>query len=452
MSSGEKLTLDEIIKSVFKKTVSDDLEERRFRIITDDDLQEQIDELKGEEPLPTDETLKIILLSWVWTDELYIGIRGKDFKTVLSRISEVMGTTVTEDMIPTLWDNASDYEKLTVVYALTLFKLFASWGDKNVLSFIPTQIEVEGQMVVTSMALTYLDSSNQIITANSQNDLSTSTISITTIGGGNGGDTPVPVQEDIYYEVQADDVTPIGEENPIPVTLSDTFKDIVEDFKKILYINPTIMQAFAQNNGEANIIPSTKWYPYGSDETADNYAIAYQYISCIQLQWMIVLIAHELKKDGEAVDNWTVLMLPVDYVSQDYVDSNFIRNSDLYIEALYGLGKSYLREITYSNQNYLVEGIKKQDVSVNTNQWVSDNTYAEYPYKATITITPYWTKTDTVMEVVFNVTEALSGNFAPVCNTYVDTEEGANYILKVEIYAKAVPSSTITIPLIKEVL
>lgn len=451
MSSGEKLTLSEIIKSVFKKTVSDDLEERRFRIITDDDLQEQIDELKGEEPLPTDETLKIFEFSNVFPAPVRVTINSSKLNLFFNTVSEQVGFIVNEENFATVWENASDYEKLTAFWGLTILSTGVNYDGFTISSTRPAFDGNTGNIVI-ALSLNYIGTNGQNTTVGNNYDI-TGGFTVVTIGGGSGGDTPVPVQEDIYYEVQAGDITPTGEPTPaIPVVLSDNFKDIVEDFEKILYINSTIMQAFGQGDGEANMIPSTKWYPYGSDETANDYSIAYQYMSYIQLQWMIVVILHELKSEGETVDNWSILIMPVTYVEQDYVDSNFIHNGDLSIDALYALGKVYLDEISYNYQTYRVEGIKMQDVSVNTNQWVSDNTYAEYPYKATITITTGWPKIDTVMEVVFNVSEAVSGNFAPVCNAYVDNSIGVNYVLKVEIYAKEIPSSTITIPLIKEVL
>ena len=67
--------------------------------------------------------------------------------------------------------------------------------------------------------------------------------------------------------------------------------------------------------------------------------------------------------------------------------------------------------------------------------WESDTTYADYPYKATID----WTAVDSSMvaEVVYDVAEATSGNYAPVCNTF----DGGIYI-----YSKV--NTAITIPTI----
>lgn len=65
--------------------------------------------------------------------------------------------------------------------------------------------------------------------------------------------------------------------------------------------------------------------------------------------------------------------------------------------------------------------------------WVSDTTYTNYPYKATIAATGV--TSTMVAEVVFNVTDAESGNYAPVCETY----DGGVYI-----YSKV--NTAITIP------
>ncbi len=76
-----------------------------------------------------------------------------------------------------------------------------------------------------------------------------------------------------------------------------------------------------------------------------------------------------------------------------------------------------------------------QNVSVSN--WVADNTYADYGYRAEIANTKI--TSNSVVSVIYNVTEALSGNYAPVCQTI----DGAIYI-----YSKV--NTAITIPTIKE--
>ena len=75
--------------------------------------------------------------------------------------------------------------------------------------------------------------------------------------------------------------------------------------------------------------------------------------------------------------------------------------------------------------------------TIATSAWASDTTYADYPYRASVTL-PTITAVSFV-EIVFSPADATSGNFAPVCATY----NGGVYI-----YAKAVPDAAITIPTI----
>ena len=73
-------------------------------------------------------------------------------------------------------------------------------------------------------------------------------------------------------------------------------------------------------------------------------------------------------------------------------------------------------------------------VSVAASAWVSDSTYAAYPYAASIAC-PGVTASH-VPEVVFGATEAASGNFAPVALTGSGT---------VKIYAATKPTAAITV-------
>lgn len=75
------------------------------------------------------------------------------------------------------------------------------------------------------------------------------------------------------------------------------------------------------------------------------------------------------------------------------------------------------------------------DVSIPTDLWVEDTTYEDYPYRADI---PCDGVTEEYYpEVVFDVPEATSGNYAPVTHT----GDGI-----VSIYAKEVPADAIVIP------
>lgn len=78
------------------------------------------------------------------------------------------------------------------------------------------------------------------------------------------------------------------------------------------------------------------------------------------------------------------------------------------------------------------------NISVSATSWISDATYANYPYKADIPCDGV-TK-EYVADVILGVTEVASDNFAPITLT----GEGI-----VTIYAKEVPESDIVIPTIK---
>lgn len=81
-----------------------------------------------------------------------------------------------------------------------------------------------------------------------------------------------------------------------------------------------------------------------------------------------------------------------------------------------------------------------QNVTVAVASWVSDSTYTGYAYKASITC--QGVSSSMHGEVIFDCLDATSGNFAPVCTTSSDC---------ISIYAKVVPSASITIPTIMAV-
>ena len=103
------------------------------------------------------------------------------------------------------------------------------------------------------------------------------------------------------------------------------------------------------------------------------------------------------------------------------------------------VGKSYTagNGISISGTTISVSSLKFTNVTAST--WVSDNTYTDYVYKCVLAC--QGVTSDTMIEVVFDVAEATSGDYAPVCLSETDT---------VTIYSKV--NDSITIPLIKEVL
>ena len=76
--------------------------------------------------------------------------------------------------------------------------------------------------------------------------------------------------------------------------------------------------------------------------------------------------------------------------------------------------------------------------NVTVSNWVADTTYADFPYKGSIFNDKI--KSSTVMYVIFNLTDATSGIYCPVCNT----ADGVLYI-----YSKN--NNSVTIPTIKEI-
>ena len=75
--------------------------------------------------------------------------------------------------------------------------------------------------------------------------------------------------------------------------------------------------------------------------------------------------------------------------------------------------------------------------SVAASAFASNSTYADFPYRAAVALTGVTAAM--VPEVFFGLTDAMSGNFAPVAESYA----GGIYI-----YAAAKPSAAITIPTI----
>lgn len=76
--------------------------------------------------------------------------------------------------------------------------------------------------------------------------------------------------------------------------------------------------------------------------------------------------------------------------------------------------------------------------NVTADNWVASATYADYAYECAITCSGV--TSSSVVEVIFGMDEAVSGNYAPVCIS------GTN---SVTIYSKV--NTTITIPVIKEI-
>lgn len=87
--------------------------------------------------------------------------------------------------------------------------------------------------------------------------------------------------------------------------------------------------------------------------------------------------------------------------------------------------------------DYALPPLKFLNTGVAANAFVADATYGGYAYRAAIPLTGV--TADMVPEVIFGMTEAISGDLAPLAESYA----GGVYI-----YAKAVPGAAIIIPTI----
>ena len=78
-----------------------------------------------------------------------------------------------------------------------------------------------------------------------------------------------------------------------------------------------------------------------------------------------------------------------------------------------------------------------ENVQIPSSAWTQTDTYEDYPFSATATVTGM--TADMIPEVVFALTDAISGAFAPVAASTVDG---------VAIYAAEQPAETLTVPTI----
>ena len=100
------------------------------------------------------------------------------------------------------------------------------------------------------------------------------------------------------------------------------------------------------------------------------------------------------------------------------------------------LSKVSPMETTVNNLTNKIKFFTNQNVAVTA--WAADNTYAQYPYRASIALSGV--TSSHYPEVIFSLADATSGYFAPVCQSYA----GGIYV-----YASTIPVAAITIPTIK---
>lgn len=80
--------------------------------------------------------------------------------------------------------------------------------------------------------------------------------------------------------------------------------------------------------------------------------------------------------------------------------------------------------------------LKLTNISIASNKWTEDTTYIGYGYSYRASISVEGVTSEMVSEVTFGCTEALSGNYAPVCETY----DGGIYIYSKVNTAINIPS------------
>lgn len=97
---------------------------------------------------------------------------------------------------------------------------------------------------------------------------------------------------------------------------------------------------------------------------------------------------------------------------------------------------NYIITCTYKENNSYTD-VETRDGSAYGSGWVSSNTYADYPYECHLNIPKF---KGGHFEVTFDMAEALSGNYAPIC------VHNGSYLI---IYSKV--NTDILIPLIREV-
>lgn len=238
------------------------------------------------------------------------------------------------------------------------------------------------------------------------------------------------------YEVQTGDITPTSEisTGEWVVQLSPTMLSVLSEFKKrIDFTDPSV---YGHVEDYIACEPAVQ-YTLENEHFAWKYYI-YQTILAPEFEFHYVFFLHVTKENDVAVDYWKFVVVSMDLATKDYVGM-FCSSYYMATQNSSGLMSGF-HEGTTDND---IGGVFARNTVVAVADWQADNTYADYPYRAEISIMA--SHGDSAFEVVFDVPEATSGNYAPVCD-YDPTHE------TLTIWAKEVPVQAITIPLIKEIL
>lgn len=240
------------------------------------------------------------------------------------------------------------------------------------------------------------------------------------------GNIDVSGAENIY-EIQLGDIVPIEEvsSGAWEVQLSPTMLSVITEFhKRIDFTDPS---AYEIDSAYQACTPMAQ--TVATSEMAEEHLYVYQTRMFWPLyQPMGVVFRHITKEDGVAVDKWFFML--------HLLDEPW--------ELMFNVSGFIVGINTDGNEHY-IGGYVDTNYEVSTSDWKPDNTYADFPYRAPIGVIINNANADCVFEVVFDVPEATSGNYAPVCN--YDPKSQSVYI-----WAKEVPAQAITIPLIKQIL
>lgn len=91
--------------------------------------------------------------------------------------------------------------------------------------------------------------------------------------------------------------------------------------------------------------------------------------------------------------------------------------------------------ITLGSDSITVPNVLEVLTNISASSWVSDSTYPDFSYKCVLSVSGHSITSTTYADVTFSESDAISGNYAPVCETGTNT---------ITIYGKV--NTSITIP------
>lgn len=101
---------------------------------------------------------------------------------------------------------------------------------------------------------------------------------------------------------------------------------------------------------------------------------------------------------------------------------------------------SEAKDIEISTAAKYDKPLRFTDISVPVIRFTADTTYPDYPYAGAVFLASAEIDTTMIPDVVFGLSDAVSGNFAPVAESYVNGQARG-----VRIFAKTKPTAAVTI-------